>query len=361
MNQATAQFQALTRRQALQAGLAAAMTLLAAGCQTPPPAASKVAPEPRLITTLGPKRRSELGLILPHEHIFVDLRTWDKPGYAQADPQDVIALMGPELEKARQAGVTALVESSPIGVGRRADLLKAVSVAANFPLVVPTGVYREPWIPPWVKEASEEKLREWMTGELTSEIRDGTPDGPKSGVQAGWIKLSAGDSGITETEAKVLRAAAAAGRATGAVIGSHTVRGRVVAEQLDIIEKAGYSPKRFIWIHAQAEYDFELHLAAAKRGATIEYDNIGGGESADRVHIERIKRLLDAGFAGQILLSHDRGWYDPAQSKGGFAKPFTYLTEFFLPRLAEAGLDAATIKKLTQDNPFEAFARTDRT
>ena len=105
------------------------------------------------------------------------------------------------------------------------------------------------------------------------------PNGPKSGVQAGWIKLSAGDSGITETEAKVLRAAAAAGKTTGAVIGSHTVRGRVVAEQLDIIEKAGYSPKRFIWIHAQAEYDFELHLAAAKRGAYIEYDNIGGGES----------------------------------------------------------------------------------
>ncbi len=352
---------ALTRRQALQAGLAAATTLLAAACQAAPVAAPQAKPEPRLITTLGPKRRAELGLILPHEHVFVDLRTWDKPGYAQADAQDVIALMGPELEKARAAGVIALVESSPIGVGRRADLLKAVSQATNFPLIVPTGVYREPWIPPWVHEAAEEKLREWMVGELTGEIREGTPDGPKSGVQAGWIKLSAGDYGISETEAKVLRAAAAAGKATNAAIGSHTIHGRVVREQLDIIEKAGYSPKRFIWIHAQAEYDFELHLEMAKRGAYIEYDNIGGGESADKAHIERIKRLLDAGFGAQILLSHDRGWYDPAQPKGGFAKPFTYLSEFFLPRLAEAGLDAATIKKLTQDNPFEAFARTDRT
>jgi len=357
MNRTTGQFRVLTRRQALQAGLAAAMALLAAGCQAPPSAAPKVAPEPRLITALGPRRRSELGLILPHEHIFVDLRTWDKPGYAQADPQDVLALMGPEIEKAQQVGVTAIVESSPIGVGRRADILKAVSEATKFLLLAPTGVYREPWLPPWVKEASEEQLRDWMTAELTGEIRDGTPDGPQSGVQAGWIKLSAGDSGITAAEAKVLRAAAAAGKATNAAIGSHTIRGRVVAEQLDIIEKAGYSPKRFIWIHAQAEYDFELHLAAAKRGAYIEYDNIGGGESADRAHIERVKRLLDAGFGGQILLSQDRGWYDPALPKGGFAKPFTYLTEFFLPRLAEAGVDAATVKKLTQDNPFEAFAR----
>jgi hypothetical protein len=37
-----------------------------------------------LITTLGPRRAEELGAILPHEHVFVDLRTWDKPDYAAA-------------------------------------------------------------------------------------------------------------------------------------------------------------------------------------------------------------------------------------------------------------------------------------
>ncbi|MCB0020692.1 MAG: esterase, partial [Anaerolineales bacterium] len=73
-----------------------------------------------LITTLGPKQLDELGLILPHEHIFVDLRTWDQPGYAEADPADVIRLMTPEIERARAAGVTAIVECSPVGVGRRA-------------------------------------------------------------------------------------------------------------------------------------------------------------------------------------------------------------------------------------------------
>jgi phosphotriesterase-related protein len=36
------------------------------------------------------------------------------------------------------------------------------------------------------------------------------------------------------------RAAAAAGRETNAVIGSHTIRGWVVREQLDIIEAMGY-------------------------------------------------------------------------------------------------------------------------
>ena len=44
----------------------------------------------RLITTLGPKRSDELGMILPHEHVFVDLRTWETRGYAQAETDDVV-------------------------------------------------------------------------------------------------------------------------------------------------------------------------------------------------------------------------------------------------------------------------------
>ncbi len=302
-----------------------------------------------LITTQGRKTADELGMILPHEHVFVDLRTWDQPGYAEARAEDVISLMAPELEKARAAGVTALVECTPLGVGRRADILKAVSTAARFPLVVPTGVYREPWILPWIHDADEGRLCDWMQGELESEIEG-------SGVQAGFIKLSAGDDGMTDTERKVLRAAARAAAATNAVIGSHTIRGWVLRDQLDTVEQAGYTAGRFIWIHAQAEPDFNLNLEMARRGAWISYDGISS-PATDDFYIDRIRRMLDAGFGGQILLSHDRGWYDPAQPGGGTPKPFTYISEVFLPRLRAAGFSDDLITQLTQTNPFRAFAR----
>lgn len=305
---------------------------------------------PQLITTLGAKSAAELGMILPHEHVFVDLRTWDQPGYAQADPADVIALMGPEIGKAQAAGVTAIVECSTGGVGRRADIDRAVSEATDFPIVVPTGLYREPWIPDWAHQASEAELREWMTSELLGKIED-------SGVQAGWIKLSAGDDGLTECETKVLRAAAGAGVETNAVIGSHTIKGWVVREQLEIIEAVGYTPERFIWIHTQAESDLDLHLEIARRGAWIEYDAVGGEEFDDEFYIERILRVLDAGFAHRLLLSHDRGWYDPAQPGGGTPRPYTYLSEHFLPRLRASGVSETTIQQLTRVNPFQAFAR----
>lgn len=303
----------------------------------------------QLITTLGPKNAREVGVILPHEHIFVDLRTPDQPGFGQAEAADVIALMAPEIERAVKAGIAALVECTPAGVGRRADILKAVSLATGFPLVVPTGIYREPWVPSWAYEAGEDRLYEWMRGELEGQIEG-------SGVQAAWIKLSAGDDGITDVEKKILRAAARAGRDSGAIIGSHTQRGDVVREQLDIVESAGYTAQRFIWIHAQ-NGSLELNLEMAERGAWIEYDAIGSDSGSDEFYIERIVGMLDAGRANQVLLSHDRGWYDPAQPGGGTPRPFTYLSELFLPKLRQHGIDEPTQRMLTVDNPFRAFAR----
>ena len=303
-----------------------------------------------ILTTLGPKSFNELGLILPHEHIFVDLRTWDTPGFAEAEAEDVTQLMVPELTRAKVAGVTAIVECSTVGVGRRADIDRVVSEAADLPVVVPTGVYREPWVPDWVHDASEAHLADWMLSELQGEIEN-------SGVQAGWIKLSAGDDGITACETKILRAAAKAGRETNAVIGSHTIRGRVVRNQLDIIEEVGYAPERFIWIHTQAEPDFALHLEMARRGAWLEYDAIGNIDVAnDDYYLENIQRLLDTGLGDHLLLSHDRGWYDPALPGGGVPKPYTYLSDQFLPKLRAVGVDEATIHQLTHVNPYRAFA-----
>ncbi len=98
-------------------------------------------------------------------HVFVDLRTPDRPGYAQAEPADVVALMGPRIAAVQAQGVTALVECSTLGVGRRADIDLAVSRATGLPIVVPTGCYREPWVPGWMHEATEAALEAFFLAE----------------------------------------------------------------------------------------------------------------------------------------------------------------------------------------------------
>jgi phosphotriesterase-related protein len=304
---------------------------------------------PHFYTTQGPLDAAQLGLILPHEHIFVDLRPQDTPGFGRANAADVVALMAPQLERARQAGVTALVECTPEGVGRRSDLVLAVAQAADFPVMLPTGIYREPWVPDWARQSSESELTGWML----TELRDGIA---KTGVPAGFIKLSAGDDGLTPLETKILRAAARAGKETGAAIASHTIRGRVVADQLDVLAAEGYPLERFIWVHAQNEPDSIYHRALAQRGCWLEFDGIGG-RFADEVYLDHLRRLVDAGFAGRLLLSQDRGWYSPGEPGGGIPKPFDYLPGCFLPQLRDAGFDEALVAQLTHDNPFRAFAR----
>ena len=301
-----------------------------------------------LLTTLGEKRREELGMILPHEHVYVDLRTPDQPGYASGIAADVVALMAPQIERIKALGITALVECSTGGVGRRADFDLAVSLATKFPIVVPTGNYREPWIPDWVATASETALERWMLKELTERFDE-------ADYKAGWIKISAGDDGITRLEERILRAAVRASIPTGAVIGSHTIKGRVVMDQLDIIADEGGRADRFISIHTQAEKDFGLNLAVAGRGAWIEYDNIGWVDDDELAPL--IVKVLDAGRGRQLLLSHDMGWYDPALPGGGTPRPYTALSESMLPRLRAMGVSGGDIVQLTHTNPFDAFAR----
>ncbi len=301
-----------------------------------------------LFTTLGPLGREMLGMILPHEHVFVDLRTPDQPGYGEADAAEVVAVMSPKIEEIKSRGVTALVECSTTGVGRRADLDLAVSRATDFPIVVPTGSYREPWIMPWIREADDGALEAWMFHELTERFE-------KAEFRAGWIKLSAGDDGISKLEERILRAAARAAVRTGAVIGSHTVRGRVAMEQMDIIEQEGGLPERFIWIHTQTEPDLGYHDAAVARGAFIEYDHVS--RAPDEEVRTLIARALEAGHANNLLISHDLGWFDPAKPAGGKPRSYTHLSDVMLPLLRSSGVDELTVKTLTEENPFRAFSR----
>jgi phosphotriesterase-related protein len=190
-----------------------------------------------------------------------------------------------------------------------------------------------------------------MIEELTEKM-EGT-DTP-----ANWIKLSVNDEGLTATETKIFGAAAKAARETNATIGSHTVRGAVVLGQLELLEKLDLPLGCFIWFHTNREPDFGFHLEAVRRGAWIEYDGIGrpppkGG--SDQMYVDLVRRALDAGLGGRLLLSHDRLGYDPA-TRSVWEPSYSHINEVFIPKLAAAGVDYDTIRQITRDNPFRAYA-----
>ena len=300
-------------------------------------------------TAQGPMPASGHGVVLPHEHIFTDLRGPATPGYGQADADDVARVMKPLLEEAVSQGVGLLVECSSIGVGRNGSLLRRLAEESGLPVVVPTGVYgRANYAPAEHRNMSEDDL----IALFIKEIREGIED---TGVKAGFIKIATSDTGMTKLEETFLRAAGRAAVATDAAVASHTVTGSTAKKQADILEMI--SPAvRFIWVHAQAERTRKWHRDLAARGVFIEFDSLGWNPGEDATFITAIKDLVVAGHADRILLSHDAGWYQPGQRNGGTQKPYTYLTKTFIPKLRNAGLDQAVIQMITEENPIRAFA-----
>ena len=306
----------------------------------------------KIQTLKGSMEIDSLGLILPHEHLFTDLRGPLVPAYAQAEPADVMRVVKPFLADAFEAGVTALVECSTIGVGRNLEALQHLAEFSPIHIIAPTGVYRDAFIPPPLREMSEEDLAKLWVSELTEGI-EGTS------VRAGFIKLAMSDDGPTELEKRNLRAAALASKATGAVIASHTIGGRVAREEMDVLKEAGHDLQRFIWIHAQTEPDVNVLKEAAKRGAFVELDSVGAPHQSQAELVDTTIALIKVGYIDHILLSHDAGWYDPAHSDGlpnGGYRGYTALKKEFLPELSARGVSEEQLLHITVSNPARAFA-----
>lgn len=305
----------------------------------------------RIHTISGPVEIDALGLILPHEHLFTDLRGPSVADYAKGDPSAVVDVVAPFLSEAAATGVTALVECSTVGVGRNLAVLQRVADASSIKIIAPTGVYRDAYIPASLRDSSEAELTDLWTKELTAGI-EGTS------VRAGFIKLAMSDDGPTPLEIRNLKAAAKASQNTGAVIGSHTIGGVVARKEMDVLEAAGLDLSRFIWIHAQTEPDLAILKEAAQRGAYVELDTVGAPFQSQPVLLDTVAALIEAGFIDHILLSHDAGWYNPARPDGlpdeGY-RGYTALVRDFIPALLARGISQEQVQRMTVKNPAEAF------
>jgi len=299
-------------------------------------------------TTQGELGAKGAGVVLPHEHIFTDLRGPTVAGYGQANIEDVVRVMKPRLIEAKEVGVGVLVECSSIGVGRNVTAIRRLAEESGLPVIVPTGVYgRANFAPPAHRNMTKNDLAALFVKEIQEDIEG-------SGSKAGFIKISTSDTTLTALEEKFLRAARRAALSTGAVVASHTAAGSVARRQIDILESISPSI-RFIWVHAQVERNRTIHRELAARGVFIEFDSLGWQPSDDNSLIAAIKELLAAGYGDRILLSHDAGWYQPGQTNGGTQKPYTYLHKTFIPKLRSNGLTDTMIRMITDENPVRAF------
>lgn len=309
----------------------------------PLPAADAV-----IMTVTGPVAPDTVQRVLSHEHVLVDFVGAAAVGPHRYDADEAFAVIRPHLARARDLGVDLLVECTPAFLGRDPFLLRRLSEATGLRLMTNTGLYGargNVFLPSYVHTETAGDLAARWIAEWTDGI-DGT------GVRPGFIKTAVdADPVLSPIHTKLIAAAALTHRATGLTVAVHTGRGPGLA-QLEILREHGVTPEAWIWVHAQAALDTDL-LAAADAGAWISLDGLRPTSLARHLHLLELFR--NRGQLGQVLVSHDAGWYDPAKPTGGDYRDHEFLFTGVLPLLTERGFTPENVAGLLRDNPRRAF------
>lgn len=334
-------------------------------------------------TVTGPVEHTDLGLVLPHEHLANDLAGAFTPA---ADPHIRDLLSGPvtpdlapllrehpynsrdncglhdaqavveDLRSFGAAGGGTVIDLTPPGLGRDPEALLAFSRASGVRVIMGSGWYLH-------KFQSEEDLQA-TEQELTEQI---LADFERPGVRPGVIGEIGVSPQFTKAEEKSLRAAARAQLRLGVPLFIHLPGWlRYAHRVLDIVlDECGVRPEAVVLCHMDPSCDDAgYQLDVAGRGTYLAFDMIGmpytyPGEGASPTPdqtADAVARLVHAGREERILLSHDVFLQGMLTRYGG--NGFGFVPSVFPDFLARRGIPAETTAALMTRNPAALFANS---
>ena len=301
-------------------------------------------------TVLGPIEPAHLGVTLMHEHTLVDAWEWGgRLGYdSTVDDEELLV---EELACYRDAGGSALVDVTPIGLRRDPSGMRRLAQATGLHIIMGCGWYRERVYPAYIHELSTNALADMLVKELE--------EGVEGGIRPGIIgEIGTERFHVTPAEEKVFRAAARAQRETGATVTTHTTHfGDLAHEQMDILMEEGVPPERIVIGHLGERRGVKGELAIAERGVYVEIDHVGRAASAGTQpewrRAKNVAELVQAGYLERVLISMDICANSLLHWNGGHG--FDYLLTTFVPLLREEGLTEEQIRIILVDNPIRVL------
>ncbi|WP_214628293.1 phosphotriesterase family protein [Paenibacillus agaridevorans] len=335
-------------------------------------------------TVTGEISADRLGIVLPHEHAFIDLRKlvpepqsisgrvlaqekvhMGNLGVLQRNPYAVLDnaliedenVIKQELLAFKKAGGSTIVDLTLRDIGRDPILLTGLSRELGLNIVAGCGYYIQASHPPDMEERTVEGIAE----EMVAEIRFGM-DG--TAVKAGVIGEIGTSAVIHPDERKALLAAALAQQETGLGVHVHTdLWARQGLEVMRILTGEGVPPDKICINHVDVDIHLDYLRALLHAGAIIEFDNFGKEFYADRRHrsvlkglfardidrVRTIKLLIDEGFAHQIMISTDVCLKTALRHYGGWG--FDHMLTNIVPMLEDEGVTADEIEMLMRVNP----------
>lgn len=288
-------------------------------------------------TVLGDIAPTDLGPCDAHEHLFLD--TPAQPGEEFLDRDKAIE----EARSLATAGAQALVDWTPLGLGRDLDGLAAVAQATGLHIVAATGLHRD------AHYTADDPFRTATVDELSERFVTELDD------RCGVIKAGASYHHLTPFEEQAFEAVAAAHRQTGAPVCVHTQHGTMGLALVQRLEALGVQPSSVILAHVDRNPDAGEHAETAATGATLQLDGPGRAKYwPDSTILQLIADLAELGHAERLLLGGDVGRRGMLRAYGG-GPGLDYVFARFKPRL-ERELGDALSRQIFVANPARAFA-----
>ncbi|MBV9995352.1 MAG: hypothetical protein JO127_09070 [Caulobacteraceae bacterium] len=315
----------------------------------------------KINSAAGPISTDDLGATLMHEHLVAGFLGWEVDTQApRLSREAVIEACVERIEELQAGGFSSLLDPCPNDLGRDPELYAEVAARTGFNILFTTGLYHErAGSPYWrVKLQGFRKAAEYVAAMYVDELTNGV--GP-SKLKPAAIKLAVGADPDSEYENKLIEAAAIACRETGAPIITHTeaIGGEVLLAKLTGF---GVPAHKVIIGHSCGSRDKAYHRSIVEGGAYIGFDRFGlTGLMPDEVRAECLHALLEAGFAQQVMISHDcvfcnlGAMYSPGLASMLKTHSSMHFSRHVAPILRERGVSQAAIDSLLRDNPRRYF------
>ena len=334
-------------------------------------------------TVLGLIDENELGITLPHEHLFIELGLWfkepiratlklmaeekiriDHPEiswfkYHPYSNKDNLRLLDEaeavrELMRYKKAGGRSIVDVTLDNIGRDPSALARVSRATGVQVIMGCGYY--------VGEIQREQYDKMSADDIAEEIISDIS------VGVGMEKIKAGIIGeigcswpLNEREKKSLVGSARAQAETGAAITVHPGRHEdSPSEIINILKEAGADLNRVVICHTdRTPFSLRTRLGIVESGCSIEYDLFGweGYYPLDMAvahmpnDVQRIKEIIemkDHGYLGNVLISHDICYKTRRHAYGGHG--YSHILENAIPVMEAWNLSGEDISTILVEN-----------
>jgi len=325
----------------------------------------------------GPVAPHEMGLTLPHEHVFANLsRTEPRDGFLTVweerrdDLERFAAIGGRTLwdmtngELSEHAAPvylepdTALRQQNPTTGSRSvANVLatKAMAEETGLTVILGTGHYFEEYLDSaWFDRTPTNRIADHLVADLLDEI-------PGTGVRAGFLGEIASDLPvITAAEERSFRAAGRAAAETGAMVSTHAPTFPTGEAQIDLLVAEGVDPERIVVGHSDTVKDVRYSLDLLRRGVFVQYDcmmavKVGGHIAVHELdrRVQYLATLVERGYGSRVLLSHDVSQRSHQAAHGG--PGLTFLFEEFRDAAISAGIDPDALRAMSIENPRRAM------